>query len=90
MSRHHHEHSHEHHRTKAAVRVQKITRGHLSRENTRFLSVDMPALVDQWLDCGFEAVAWDFDRTVMRIHAFARGVKVEEVAERWRDLAPIS
>ena len=85
MSRHHHEHSHEHHRTKAAVRVQKITRGHLSRENTRFLSVDMPALVDQWLDCGFQAVAWDFDRTVMRIHAFARGVKVEEVAARWRD-----
>jgi hypothetical protein len=45
----------------------------------------MPALVNQWLDCGFEAVAWDFDRTVMRIHAFARGVKVEEVAERWRE-----
>ena len=65
--------------------MQKITRGHLSRENTRFLSVDMPALVDQWLDCGFQAVAGDFDRTVMRIHAFARGVKVEEVAARWRD-----
>jgi hypothetical protein len=81
MSRHHHEH----HRTEAAVRVQKATRGHLSRENTRFLSVDMPALVDQWLDCGFEAVAWDFDRTVMRIHAFSRGVKVEDVVARWRD-----
>ena len=85
MSRHHHEHSHEHRKAKAAVKVQTLTRGHLSRQNTRFLSVDMPALVNQWLDCGFEAVVWDFDRTVMRIHAFARGVKVEEVAERWRE-----
>ena len=85
MSRHLHEHSHEHRKAKAAVKVQTLTRGHLSRQNTRFLSVDMPALVNQWLDCGFEAVAWDFDRTVMRIHAFARGVKVEEVAERWRE-----
>ena len=75
----------EHRKTKAALKVQTVTRGHLSRQNTRFLSVDMPALVDQWLDSGFEAVVWDFDRTVLRVHAFARGVRVEEVPTRWEN-----
>ena len=82
----------EHHSTtKAALKVQTVTRGHLSRQNTRFLSVDMPALVNQWLDSGcFEAIVWDFDRTVLRVHAFARGVQVEEVASRWeKDVADL-
>ena len=66
----------------AATRVQAVTRGHLTRQNSKMMSVDLPALVNLWLDAGFEMIAWDFDRTVLRVHAYARGVKVEEVPSR--------
>ena len=74
----------------AATRVQAVTRGHLSRQNSKMMSVDLPALVNLWLDAGFEMIAWDFDRTVLRVHAYARGVKVEEVPSRWeQDVADL-
>jgi len=44
------------------------------------VGMDVAGLVDMWLDSSeeFQGVAWDFDRTVLRVHAFGRGVTVEE------------
>ena len=30
-------------------------------------------------------VAWDFDLTVLKVHAFGEGIEPEEVAERWQE-----
>lgn len=77
----------------SATKMQAATRGHLARHNTAKLRVDMPALVERLLAAPTQPttlVAWDFDKTVLRIHAFGRGVRVEEVAERWeRDVADL-
>ena len=36
-----------------------------------------------WLD-GTNLVVWDFDMTLLSIHAFGEGVEPEEVAARWQ------
>ena len=73
----------------AATRVQALHRGRISRNNT----VKLPDMIDQWLarpstgpPCSL--VVWDFDKTVLRIHAFGRRIEPEQVAARWeRDIA---
>ena len=78
----------------SATKVQAATRGHLTRQNTARMRVDMPALVERLLAAPTQPtslVVWDFDKTVLRIHAFGRGVRVREVAERWeQDVADLS
>ena len=42
---------------------------------------------ERWM-CGSATtrlVVWDFDQTLLKIHAFAEGVEPKEVAGRWRD-----
>ena len=52
----------------------------------RAMSTGVGALVDVWLSAARpRLVVWDFDRTVLRTHAFGEKVKVGQVARRWRD-----
>ena len=69
----------------AATQVQAHYRGRMTRKTT----VDPAVLADKWLTASpTSMVVWDFDKTVLRIHAFGRGVRPEQVAERWeRDIA---
>ena len=44
------------------------------------------ALVGYWLSTlRPRLVVWDFDQTVLRIHAYAEGVRAAEVGGRWRE-----
>ena len=69
----------------AATALQSRYRGRLVRKGT----VDQRKVIEAWLSSQpTSLVVWDFDQTVLRIHAFARGVRAEQVADRWeRDVA---
>ena len=69
----------------AATALQSHYRGRLVRKGT----VDQSKVIEAWLSAlPTSLVVWDFDQTVLRIHAFARGVRAEQVADRWeRDIA---
>ena len=62
--------------------------GHMTHTPT-----ELSDMVDEWLrgplsgpPCSL--VVWDFDMTVLRIHAFGRRIEPEQVAARWeRDIA---
>lgn len=48
------------------------------------------AMCDAWLTPNVELVAWDFDNTLLTIHAYKEKVKPNEVAGRWqRDVCDI-
>ncbi len=52
----------------------------------QFRAVNMPALVAQLLNArSVSLVAWDFDNTVLCVHATHRNVTPDEVPARWRD-----
>lgn len=42
------------------------------------------ALVAQWMLLQPSMVVWDFDLTILRIHAFGDGVTPEAVPDRWQ------
>lgn len=63
----------------AATVLQSRYRGRLVRKGT----VDQTKVIEAWLSAPTSLVVWDFDQTVLRIHAFARGVRAEQVADRW-------
>jgi hypothetical protein len=73
----------------AATLVQSHPQGHTARSKP----VQLSGLIDEWLagpptgsPCSL--VVWDFDKTVLRIHAFGRRIEPEQVAARWeRDIA---
>ena len=69
----------------AATAVQARYRGRLSRQN----SINFSRVIKDWLSAlPTSLVVWDFDQTVLRIHAFARGVRAEQVPARWeKDIA---
>ena len=63
--------------------------GHKARSKP----IQLSGLIDEWLvgppsgpPCSL--VVWDFDKTVLRIHAYGRRIEPEQVAARWeRDIA---
>jgi len=41
-------------------------------------------LVSHWFATRPRLIVWDFDRTILRTHAFGEGVEVAQVAHRWQ------
>ena len=73
---------------RAATTIGRHTRGTLVRQRSAYLAVEVAPLVRRMVAPPVALVVWDFDRTVLRVHAFKRGVAAADVPSRWaRDVA---
>ena len=45
---------------------------------------ELVELCDKWLTGNIKLVAWDFDNTILKIHAYKEKIEPHQVAGRWR------